>query len=78
MCSNVNSREIRGGKKKREQKERGEKRGAARTGSRNLVEKCKPNREKIQEEEKREKGRIHEVARAWGRERERESECGRV
>jgi len=49
------------------------------TRTRNLVEKRKPNREKNsnargREKEKREKGRIHEVARAWGR----ESECERV
>lgn len=59
MCSNVNLREMCDGKKTR-----GEKKDCAEPKFNR--EKRKPNREKI-----RKKRRVHEVARAWGRERER-------
>lgn len=71
MCSNVNSREILRWQKKRG---RGEKKKTARTGRRNLVEKRKLNREKIQmqEEERKNSERKGEYTRSRERGEERE------
>lgn len=71
MCSNVNSREILRRQKKRG---RGGKKKIARTGRRNLVEKRKLNREKIQmqEEERKNSERKGEYTRSRERGEERE------
>lgn len=75
MCSNVNSREE---KKNKEEGESKKRRDCAygepkfnRKAQAESREKFRCKRRREGKRKKREKRRIHEVARAWGRERER-------